>query len=230
VSLLPPHNLLPNLAQDLTTRRIAGRPVSIRSLLALFTVATILLFGLVWWAKKASPDKDVLVAVITASATFLTSVIVLAVTQADSKAKELREAHRVQKIEVYSEFSELIFMIFASVKVPAREDLEVSAKEALIKKTQEDLQTKYVSLNRKLLLWSSPEVMTAWLEFRAYAQSSSTQTTANPKDGLRTLVYMDEVLRAMRSDLQLSNSGLKKGDLVKSFLTDPETLNSVLDE
>jgi len=39
---------------------------------------------------------------------------------------------------------------------------------------------------------------------------------------------MDDVFRVMRKDIELSNEGLKEGDLVKAFLTDPEILDTVI--
>jgi hypothetical protein len=185
--------------------------------------------ALIWWVNKASPDKEVFIAVIGASATVLTAVVVLVLTQADSKAKELREAHRSQKIEVYGEFNELIFLIFSHVKIAPPSTATQGSAEDPINKSQENLQSKSASFSRKLLLWGSPEVMAAWLKFREQAQGASNETSTNTNAGLKTLLAMDAVLRAMRSDLHLSNSGLKDGDLVKSFLTDPGTLDRVLD-
>ena len=44
------------------------------------------------------------------------------------------------------------------------------------------------------------------------------------------LLIMDDIMQAMRKDLGLSNWGLVRGDLMKMFLTDPETLDKMLVE
>jgi len=82
-----------------------------------------------------------------------------------------------------------------------------------------------------LLLWGSPEVIHTWLTFRANSrriEAAKKDPTQPAEAALQTILYMDDVFRAMRQDLELSNSGLKKGDLVKAFLTDPESLDSVI--
>ena len=46
--------------------------------------------------------------------------------------------------------------------------------------------------------------------------------------GLRNFLYVDDVFRAIRDDLELSNEGLAEGDLVKQFLIDPGELDRVI--
>lgn len=196
--------------------------------IALSAGAVILLVGaLLFWITRAGLQKDITVAVVAAAGTILASVVVVSITQYNTKQMEVAEAHRLKKVEVYSEFGDLVFSIFRMIKIADRTDIEDEQKKALLKGAQSELEEKYSSFSKKLLLWGSPEVINSWLVFMAKSRS----VEANKDDGEATqnaimnLLYMDDVFREMRDDLELSNRGLKEGDLVKAFLTDPEKLD-----
>ena len=196
--------------------------------IALAAGAVVLVVGaLLFWITRAKLEKDITVAVVAAAGTILASVVVVSITQYNTKQMEVAEAHRLKKVEVYSEFGDLVFSIFRMIKIPDRPDLEDQEKQLMFQKSQAELEEKYLSFSKKLLLWGSPEVINAWLVFMAQSRSSEAHKAdgADTKSAIMNLLYMDDVFRAMREDLELSNRGLREGDLVKAFLTDPEILD-----
>lgn len=194
------------------------------------TAVVIVIALLLFWAYRGNVEKDITVAIIAAAATILASVIVVSITQYTTKTAEVAEAHRLKKTEVYSEFGELVFRIFQMIKIPERQDLADKEKARLLLEANSQLQSQYSSFTKKLLLWGSPDVIHAWLSFMASSRAIDTQgdPAAAAAGGLRNMLFMDDVFRAMRKDLELSNEGLAEGDLVKAFLTDPESLDSVI--
>ena len=81
------------------------------------------------------------------------------------------------------------------------------------------LEGAFLSFSKKLLLWGSPAVIQKYENFRKAGQNRS---------GMELLGFADDVFRAMRADLGLSNDGLGRGDLIKLFLSDPENLDKGL--
>jgi len=179
------------------------------------------------WIYFARPEKEIVTAVIAGSATILGSVSVVAVTQYNAKMREIREAHRLQKTEVYSEFSDLVFDIFAMNRVTSKPDLSETEKAALVAKMQSDLQDKYMSFSKRLLLWGAPVVAKAWTEFKEQAQAQ--EASEGDESPMKILLFMDDVFREIRTDLDLSNDGMGRGDLVRQFLQNPRDLDEVLD-
>lgn len=198
-------------------------------LLALLVIVVII-GTVVFGVTRAKADKEITVAIVAAAGTILASVVVVSITQYNAKVMEVAEAHRLKKIEVYSEFGDLVFSIFRMIKIPERSDLADEEKPALLAKAQADLEDRYSSFSKKLLLWGSPEVINSWLEFMARSRSIDSEASSDDSTrmAILNLLYMDDVFRAMRRDLELSNSGLGEGDLVKAFLTDPHMLDSVI--
>lgn len=194
------------------------------------TLVLILICVILFWVGRANVEKDITVAIVAAAGTVLASVVVVSITQYNTKQMEVAETHRLQKIEVYSEFGGLVFSIFQMIKIPARSDLPDGEKQQLLRDAQSELERKYSSFSRKLLLWGSPEVIQSWLEFMANSRTIDAQPSEakSTEAGLRNLLFMDDVFRAMREDLELSNRGLGEGDLVKAFLTDPESLDPLI--
>src|SRR5688572_3663980 len=130
--------------------------------IALVILVSLLLF----WVSRANVEKDITVAIIAASGTILAAVIVVAITQYTAKLAEVTEEHRLKKTEVYSEFGDLVFLIFRTIKLPSRKDIPEEEKPRLLREAQGELEERYSSFSKKLLLWGSPEVIHTWLTFR----------------------------------------------------------------
>ncbi len=198
-----------------------------RTLIAVMVViASILLLLAVVWTVRSKPQKELAVAIIAGAAAILASTSAAIYTQYTTKSRELAAVHRLQKIEVYSEYGDVVFSIFVMINVPKRPDLTDEEKSELTATMQSQLQDKYMSFSKKVLLWGSPGVIKEFLRFREFSQNMERQE--NKDNPMRLLLLMDNVYRAMRKDLELDNSGLERGDLVKIFLTDPEEIDKVL--
>lgn len=65
-------------------------------------------------------------------------------------------------------------------------------------------------------MWGSPAVIKAYTAFRS--------TGSDPHIVFR----LDDLMQAMRKDLGNSNWGLARGELIKLFITDPETIDPLL--
>lgn len=143
-------------------------------------------------------NPTVVASLIATSGTILTAVFTVVVGQMVNKKKEIEEAHRVHKTEIYSKFIDFtINFVFSQT----RED-----REAI---SQQDLENYFIGFSKDLTLWASPEVIKAWLNFRN--QTSETNHTS-------TLTNVDIIYQAMRKDLGNSNKGLSNGSLINLFL------------
>ena len=192
---------------------------------ALFLVLAAVILGAIILIGKTKLEKEVTVAIIAAAVTLISSVLVVSITHYSTKTKEVAEAHRLKKTEVYGEFSDLVFSIFRLIKIPSREDLTPEERTQLELEARANLEERYSSFSKKLLLWGSPEVIDSWLEYLERSRSVDVSSETAQAESIRNLLYMDDVFRAMRDDLELSNRGLEEGDLVKAFLQDPHLLD-----
>lgn len=121
-----------------------------------------------------------------------------------SKSRDIAESHRASKIEVYSTFFDIVEKFQA-------QDVN---KEDLNEGSLPDwLRNDFAKLNRGLILWASPNVISAWLKFRTVSSS-----------GGNILLAMDTMYKAIRKDLGNSNFGLNAGDLIRIGLKDPNEL------
>jgi len=143
----------------------------------------------------------------TVIAAFTTAIFGLSglwYAQWHSKSRDIAENHRASKIEVYGVFFNLVEKFQAE---------EVTDEELEEENLPEWLKSDFTQLNRGLILWASPSVITAWLNFRTVSTS-----------GGNILLAMDEMYKAIRKDLGNSNFGLKAGDLIRIGLKDPDEL------
>lgn len=132
--------------------------------------------------------------------------------QRRTQARELADAHRPQKMEVYDHFLSIVRFLQYSVTG------EGVPKKRTDKENRE-LTAHFREFTRGLIEWGSPAVIKQWMAFRR---------VVTPKGSRELLFAMDDMLRAIRQDLGLSNRGLARGDLVKLFLKDPDTLQETL--
>lgn len=142
--------------------------------------------------------------------TVLTASLGLSVTlytQWVARKREIESAHRERKLEIYLEFMQLLERIVVSAKdnwgVAPLPEIEV-AKSLL-------------SIRTKAVLWGSPRVLKGLSEMARVDKSQS--------DLFRN---MDEIQRAVRADLGLSNWTLGSLFFVKILLTEPNEIDKVM--
>ena len=118
-----------------------------------------------------------------------------------NKKREIAEAHRAKKAELYSNFIELV-RGFVSGKIDPPENRG--------KPIDDELKDKINELSDGMIIWASPGVIKAWVNYK----DMSNEATDEKLDMIKT---MDVLLREMRKDLGNSNFGLEVGDIVKLY-------------
>ena len=188
--------------------RLFSRVKSIGAIILFFLIAICIVWGLCVLAGAifqsiSALDSYVAAAIIAASVTGLISVLTVVYGQRRIKERELREAHRPQKVKVYGAYMELMFDLLQRIKDKGN----VASAELPPEAT-----TKMLSFKRDLILWGSSGVIRAYLEYE-------NTTLDNPEEGL---LAWDRMLREFRRDLGNSNWLLKDGQLLHLILT-PES-------
>ena len=169
------------------------------------------LFGLVWLAGLTlswimGQDSQIAAAAIAFAGTVIAGIGAVVISQQRTKARELAEAHRPIKIELYTDFiTQVVGLMRTGV-----------GKSALDRNAQMELEEFFFDFTTKVMLLGSPMVLNAYSAFRGAVE--------DPK----VILLVDDVLQAMRKDLGLSNWSLERGDLMKMLLSDPEKLDEVL--
>lgn len=191
----------------------------LRILLWVVSVATTVVLGygilrLVNWIVQGllALNAEIAAAIIATLGTVLAGVTAVIISQRWAKHREIAEAHRPQKVELYSTFIKGVMDLVLRL----RDDPQQKAKATADKK----IQKFFTDFTTDLILWGGPHVIQTYLRFRAAGASEYPDV----------ILYMDDVFRAIRRDLGHSNWGLSRGDLVKSFLTDPEQLDALLEK
>lgn len=149
--------------------------------------------------------------VITSIVAALTAFFGFLYNQKKAKERDIAEAHRPQKVELYKQFMDLI------VDIQTR-SLEGKLDELQKDDIPKDLIDKMIQFTRDLIVWGSPDMIKKWAKFRHAAAQASPDI----------LYDVDEMLQSIRSDLGNSNLRLKKGDLIKLFLSDPTELDRLM--
>jgi hypothetical protein len=84
-------------------------------------------------------------------------------------------------------------------------------------------QAAVMAFAQKLLIWGSTSVVTTWITMRArWARLSG------PSSDPAVLFDAEELLLAMRKDLGHNDSGLDRGDLLRVFITDLDSVDAAV--
>lgn len=170
-------------------------------------IALVVLAAITWLAltTAASWLRSLDASVAAALTTAILGLLGLWYAQWHSKSRDIAENHRESKIEVYTIFFDIVEK-FQNGKI---KDEELGEGEL-----PDWLREDFRKLNRGLILWASPGVISAWLKFRAISDSGKGNI----------LLAMDEMYKAIRKDLGNSNFGLRIGDLIRIGLKNPDDL------
>lgn len=123
------------------------------------------------------------------------------------KSRSLKEAHREKKIEVYSEFYDIVFLVLRNTK----DDIPV---EGLMESS--DFKDAMFRLMRNVVFYGSPEVVLAFSMWKS-------ESAAAEVDGLSSIRLIGRILLAMRSDIGLSNRGLTEINIHQVYVSDDLT-------
>ena len=166
-------------------------------------VLGILLLGflvyMVWALVEADPKIST--PVIGGMFTVFGGIIVVIITQRSTKQRDIDEAHREKKVEIYKEFVEIIERLLQSHN-PRRQ------VEAI---PDDELMTYMSRFRTSILLWGSPQVLLAFDDFERGSRIEG-----------RIFVTVDNLYRAIREDIGLSNKRLPPLHLVNMHISDPE--------
>jgi hypothetical protein len=177
----------------------------------LLALAVLLLAGIVsYWAISsaatwfAGVNPNVAAALVAG----LAAISGVLLNQRATKRKDVAEAHRSAKVDVYRRFMNFVTTILA--------DSKGGQSVALEDRLGPNFQREFLEFTSELLVWGSLEVLRKFAAWRLAAQS-----TRIPE----SLFAVDDLLQAIRVDLRNSNHGLKRGDLIRLYLRDPGELD-----
>ena len=157
--------------------------------------------------KLAEINPSVSAAIIGSMATVFVGIAAVIITQRQTKARELEEAHRTRKVEIYNNFLTIVTKVLKSMND------QLAAEQV----SQTELANSLVDYKREILLWGAPKVIKAQLHYEA-----ATATGGN------MFLAMDNLYRAIREDIGLNNKGLAEFDLIKLFLKDAHLMDEFL--
>lgn len=140
--------------------------------------------------------------IITGAITLTVGLGAVLVSQSKIKKRELAEAHREKKIELYNRFNDKIFELFAGINP------KVTGKEP----SEQDLIDFMMNFKKDLMFRASPKVIKTVIKFENYSN--------NPKKEKSILRIVDDIYRAMRADIGQSNWGLGNLEMIQIFLKD----------
>jgi hypothetical protein len=189
-----------------------------RSLFAtLFSFGILALLGLlayflVSWAldaiQTARPDSNLVTVLITVLAGFISLLIKQTLDRRDTIRQELRP----KKVSVYEEYMQFWFNLL-NITHSSQGTSQPDAEATVV---PDEVQQQLVDLARQLILWGSVDLIKKHVALRKLGQP------ARPFDKARygQLLLLEDALKAIRSDLGLSNFGLQPGDLLWLFINE----------
>src|SRR5271157_4153740 len=144
--------------------------------------------------KLTQINPAVSAAIIGAMATVIAGIVAVVITQRQTKLRDIAEAHRATKVGIYKEYLETITRL-----------LQSSNDKVKAKPIPEDELVEYLfKFKTQIILWGGPNVIKAEFEFERISRQGGYLFTA-----------VDNLYRAIREDIGLSNKGLPSLQLVK---------------
>ncbi len=184
------------------------------TIIIIFTLAFVggVGFGLFYlgrliWVSVVALESNISIAIITASATVLVSVITVVYGKYLEKKKEIEQQHRIQKTEIYENFMVEMFRVMQLIKTDGGV-------------TQDKLSEFAEEFSRKLILWGGRNVVKEYVKFKKFGN--------DPKNKGNTyiLILFEKILFSIRKDLGHSNFNLVPKDLLSLIIKDIEKLKT----
>ena len=171
-------------------------------------IALLVIYGLIqassalirWISSQAgNADPSVVAALMAGSGTILGSVFIASFNARRAQERAAEEANRGKKIEAYNTF---VVSLMEMLNNQKGKEGEVSVEDL-------GFMNEFVP---QLMVHGGPAVIKAFGEWRTIGDSISN------KDNKEILACVENLLLAMRSDLGISNQGLKKYELLGLFI------------
>lgn len=153
--------------------------------------------------------SDVLASIIAGFFVFIVHIVVAFLNQRHLKQRDIDESHRTKKVEIYKKYLDLIASMHAGVnKRLSQEEL-----------TDKDIAEWFVGFKTELVLWGSQDVIKF---FQGVHQNNFSN---RPKE---LHVAIENLYKAIREDIGLSNKGLNNFELNKMYLSNPEEVDELM--
>jgi len=163
---------------------------------------------IILFIKKLSVlNHNISAAIIGAMATIIGGIVVVTISQSQARKRAIEESHRSKKVEIYKKFLETVS------KMMAGENKNISIKAP----TEKELIKYMVGFKSDLILWGSPRVIKAQLDFESASVKNKSVIQA-----------VNNLYLAIREDIGLSNRGLTNYELIKMYLKDPSEIDEIL--
>jgi len=153
--------------------------------------------------------SGVAAAVVTASATVLIAVFTFVASQRADQRRLIEQSVREKKLPLYDHWMRFLF----------------ETNQIVGDLTDDEITQKIMEFNREslhtLVLWVSEPVLAAYNEIQKIV-IANVASGAEPAPNL--LFAFEDVLLAVRKDLGHSNQGVKRGDLLRLWVSDIDTV------
>jgi hypothetical protein len=140
--------------------------------------------------------------IITGAITLIVGLGAVLLSQNKIKKRELDDAHRENKIEVYNRFNDKIFELFAG------SNENVTGENP----SEQNLIDFMMVFKKDIMFRASPKVIKTFIKFEKNSNKANKEKTV--------LRLVDDIYRAMRADIGLSNFGLDNLEMITIFLKD----------
>jgi hypothetical protein len=142
--------------------------------------------------------KELGAALVAGATTILVATATVMIGRYYERRKELDALYRDKKTEIYDEFLKEFFGLFFNAGSDGGES------------THKDLVPFLREFTRKLVLWSGPEVIEAFVAWKDHLGKGVPDA--------QSIFLTEAFLKAIRDDLRHSNRGLRRGFFAKLFL------------
>jgi hypothetical protein len=159
-----------------------------------------------WWGVARMADflrslqSDIAVAIVAAGIAGVVSVVSLAVSKAYETRTAVLQDLRAKKTPLYEGIVGTMFNVVFAGKVKRQE------------MTPEDIEKWFAETTEKLSIWGSDDLIIAFGRFK--------KGISEMTDPIHGLVVFEDLLLAIRKDLGHSGRKLKRGEILRLFVTD----------
>ena len=160
-------------------------------------------------------DKTIAVAIIVGSTTIVASALTIALGRYYQAKEDRIAVHRDKKIELYDELLKKLFDIFANsgtVKLDSNNDNAITEQIQIT--PNDDLVQFLREVQRKIILWSGPDVIKAYSEWHKALIEDSTK--------FEVFVKQVKFYLALRNDLGHSNKGIDHSHIINILLSNSD--------
>lgn len=172
--------------------------------LVLFGIAgVVLLLFRAGWRQLASAQAPLAAAVVAGSATVLVSILSVVTGKFLENRSKLREEHRQKKVPVYEKLIQFLFQVLFAEKL---------GEEPLSETKINEFFSEFMP---ELVIWGDGGVIKSFGDMREFSAQ-----LAESERAIEVMFLYERVLLEIRRDLGHSPRELRKGDLLRLFITD----------